>query len=163
MDTCTKKKQAELFKDFFTRYGTYEAETAEKTIHIWQQHPEKLYAQSDVLKYIESANKDIERLELTIAMLQAYKMELVKRYNYLETTPTRQKIKLQRYKKYRGNVFYYIVFYTVDLTTGHEEETQRKTYKGAERKQAFSDFETICKGNPQAIIEKDIEKSRWEA
>lgn len=162
MDSCTKAKQEDLFKEFFTKYSDYSKESAERSIHIWQQHPEKLYTQKDVLYRLNSANQDIERLEKIIAMLQAYKIELVKRYNYLETTPTKQKIKLERYKKYQGNIFYYIIFYTVDLITGHEEETERRTYKGSDRKQAFTDFEKLCKEYKNAIIEKDITKKAWE-
>lgn len=161
-DTCTKKKQDQLFKEFFTKYTHYSTDSAEKTFHIWQEHPEKLHTQKEVLKRLNSADQDIEKLENYIAMLQAYKIELVKRYNYLETTPTKQKIKLQRYKKYQGNVFYYIIFYTVDLETGHEEETERRTYKGTERKQALEDFEKLKKENQNFLFEKDIDKKSWE-
>jgi hypothetical protein len=42
------------------------------------------------------ADADIQRLEKNIAMLKAYKMGLVDRYNYLATSPTREKILLQQ-------------------------------------------------------------------
>lgn len=162
MDTCTKSKSSQLMQDLFTRYSYHSKDTAEHTINIFGIHPEKLHNQTDVLRRIDSTSKDIERLEKYIAMLTVYRMELVKRYNYLETVPTKTKIKLQRYKKYQGKVYYYIIYYSIDLETGHEEETKRTTYAGTERKKAFEEFEKLCKENPTFIIEKDLEKGRWE-
>lgn len=34
-DTCTKEKQENLFKELFTRYGSYSESPAERTIHIF--------------------------------------------------------------------------------------------------------------------------------
>lgn len=162
MDNCTMSKCSQLMQELFTRYNYHSKDTAEHTIHIFGIHPEKLHKQSEVLRRIESANQDIERLEKYIAMLTAYRMELVNRYNYLETTPTKTKIKLQRYKKYQGKVYYYIIYYSIDLETGHEEETKRITYAGTERKKAIEEFDKLCKNNPNFIIEKDIAKGKWE-
>lgn len=162
MDSCTKQKQEELYKKLFSKYGNYIKEYNTTQFYISCDHPEKMETESDVLKWLHHADQDIEKLELYIARLQAYKMELIKRYNYILTRPTKEKILLQRHKKYQGNVFYYIIFYLVDLETGTEKETNRITYKGTERKQAFTDFDKICKEHKNAIIEKDIEKKNWE-
>lgn len=162
MDTCNALKQEKLLHDLFDLYGNYHKDMTSKQFYITCEHPEKIETESDIMKWLDHANKDIEKLELYIARLQAYKMELVKRYNYIMTRPTKEKILLQRYKKYRGNVYYYIIFYTVDLETGTEKETDRKTYKGTEKKQALKDFETICKDHKNAIIIKDIDKKSWE-
>lgn len=89
-------------------------------------------------------------------------MELVKRYNYILTVPTKEKILLKRHKKYRGNVYYYIIFYSVNLETGEETETDRKIYKGSERKKAFEDYNMICIDHVGAICEMDVERNKWE-
>ena len=162
MDTCTKKKQVQLYKDFFTLYGNYQEKYTSKQFYISAEHPNNIHTEKEVLKALKSADENIEKLELYIAMLQSYKIELVNRYNYLMTTPTKEKILLQRYKKYNGKVFYYIRFYSVDLTIGEETETDTKTYKGTERKQAFSDFENLKKEHTNAIFETDTEKKHWE-
>ena len=111
---------------------------------------------------MKRAEEDINRLENYILQLKAYEIALTERYNYLETVPKKQKIKLQRYKKYRGNVFYHIIFYEVNLDTNEEIEIKRTTYKGTERKQALIDFESLKTEYKSAIFVKDIEKSKYE-
>lgn len=162
LGNCTKTRQQVLFENLFKQYGSYRKEYTTKTLYLHAEHPEKMHTQDEVTKAFLKADAAIEELETYIAMYKAYKIELAKRYNYLETRPTKEKIKLQRYKKYQGNVFYYIIFYLVDLETGEEIETDRQTYKGTERKQAFTDFDKICKEHKNAVIEKDIDRKSWE-
>ena len=100
---------------------------------------------SDIAARIKYWRNEIDKLEKNIAMLKAYKMGLVDRYNYLATSPTREKILLQRVKKYGGKVAYYIIFYSVNLTDGHEVEKDRLTFAGSERRQAFKKFEELAK------------------
>lgn len=162
-DTCTKQKEEMLFNELFSKYGSA-SEYAEKTLHIFQIHPDKLENTSEVLKAFERADKDLERLEHLVAMLNIYKMRLTHRFNYLETAPTKQKIKLERYRQYKGKVFYYIKFFVVNLDSGSESETISKqlTFKGTEKKQAISKFEELKKEYKNAIFEIDIQKKYWE-
>lgn len=162
MGSCATYAQNKLFKEFFMQYGTYREEYHTQHLYLSAEHPSNIYTLEGVQKYIKRADDNITELQKYIDMMQAYKMELVKRYNYILTVPTKEKILLKRHKQYRGNVYYYIIFISVNLETGEETETDRKTYKGSERKQAFADFEKIAKEHKNAIIQKDIEKSRFE-
>lgn len=162
MGGCNLLKHEALFQEFFTLYGSYCTEPANKTIHLYQPHPEKIHTIKEIEKRLHEADHDIEKLEKYIVMLQSYKIELVKRYNYIATAPTQKKIKLQRYKKYQGNVFYYVIVYDVDLISGHEQEAERQTFKGTERKQATAVFEQLKAQYTNAMIEIDIDKKSWE-
>ena len=159
---CNSIQYKKLLDEFFSIYGTVSTQEANKTIRIWQPHPNTIHNTKEVIKRIESAEKDIERLENYILQLKAYEIALTERYNCLETVPTKHKIKLQRNKKYQGNVFYYIIFYDVNMETNEEIETKRTTYKGTERKQAIADFEQLKNEYKCAIFEIDIEKPKYE-
>lgn len=162
MDACTLEKSENLLKELFTRYGSYTKEMSEKTIRIYEQHPEKLHTESDILHYFDKAQKDIEQLERVILQLKAYENALTERYNFIKTAPTKQKIKLYREKKYQDKVYYFILFYSVNLTDGHEELIQSIKYTGKERRKAIEDFEQLQKEKKNTIFEKDIEKRYWE-
>ena len=156
MGACNAIKYQDLINEFFRLYGGCSTQEANKTIHIWHPHPETIHKSSEIAERIKRAEDDIKRLENYILQLKAYEIALTERYNCL------QKIKLKRYKKYRGNVFYYIIFYNVNLDTNEEIEIKRNTYKGTERKQALIDFEALKTVYKSAIFVKDIEKSKYE-
>lgn len=162
MDTCTLEKSENLLKELFTRYGNYNKEMSDKTIRIYEQHPEKLHTEKDILYYFDKAQKDIEQLERVILQLKAYENALTERYNFIKTAPTKQKIKLYREKRWKDKVYYYILFYSVNLIDNHEELTQTIKYTGKERKRAIEDFEQLQKEKKNVIFEKDIEKRSWE-
>ena len=162
MDTCTLEKSENLLKELFTRYGSYTKEMSEKTIRIYEQHPEKLHTEKDILHYLDRSEKDIEQLERCILQLKAYQSALVERYNFIKTSPLKKKIKLLREKKYQGNVFYYLLFYDVNLSDDHEELTKTIKYTGKERKKALNHFEQLQKEKKDTIFEKDIEQRSWE-
>ena len=69
---------------------------------------------------------------------------------------------MYREKRYQEKVFYYIQFYDVNLTDGHEELTHSIKYTGKERKQAIEHFEQLKKEKSNAIFEMDIDKKSWE-
>ena len=151
-----------LFKELFTRYGNYTEEMSEKTIRIYEQHPEKLHTEKDILHYFDKAQKDIEQLERVILQLKAYENALTERYNFIKTAPTKQKIKLYREKRWKDKVYYFILFYSVNLTDGHEELMQSIKYTGKERRKAIEDFEKLQKERTGVIFEKDIKRAKWE-
>ena len=161
-DTCTLEKSESLLKELFTRYGNYNKEMSDKVIRIYEQHPEKLYTEKDILHYFDRAQKDIEQLERLILQLKAYENALTERYNFIKTAPTKQKIKLYREKRYQDKVYYFILFYSINLIDGHEELTQSIKYTGKERKKAIEDFKQLQKEKKNVIFEKDIEKRYWE-
>lgn len=162
MDTCRREKAESLLRELFTRYGNYSEEMSEKVIRIYEQHPEKLHTEKDILHYFSQAQKDIERLERAILQLKAYESALTERYNFIKTAPTKEKIKLYREKRYQEKVFYFILFYSVNLEDGHEELTRSIKYAGKDRRKAIEDFEKLQKERTGVIFEKDIERGKWE-
>ena len=78
------------------------------------------------------------------------------------SAPTKQKIKLYREKRWKDKVYYYILFYSVNLTDGHEELMQSIKYTGKERRKAIEDFEKLQKERTGVIFEKDIKRAKWE-
>lgn len=151
-----------LLNKLFTIYGQPQKQMSDKVIRIYEQHPERLHTEKDILNSFARVNQDLERLEEVILELKAYQIELTNRYNYIKTAPTKQKIKLYREKRYQEKVFYYIQFYDVNLTDGHEEMTNSIKYTGKERKQAIEHFGQLKKEKNNTIFEKDIERKSWE-
>lgn len=160
-DTCENMHER-LMKELFTIYGQSQKQMSDKVIRIYEQHPERLHTEKDILNSFARVNQDLERLEEVILELKAYQIELTNRYNYIKTAPTKQKIKLYREKRYQEKVFYYIQFYDVNLTDGHEEMTHSIKYTGKERKQTIEHFEQLKKEKKNTIFEKDIAKKSWE-
>lgn len=72
-----------------------------KTIHIYEQHPENLHSEKEILERFSHAKGTIEELEETLLELKSYQIELSKRYNYILTSPIKKKIELKREKLYR--------------------------------------------------------------
>lgn len=160
-DTCENMHER-LINELFTIYGQPRKETSDKVIRIYEQHPEHLHTERDILNSFTHVRENMERLEEIMLELKAYQIELTNRYNYIKTAPIKQKIKLQREKRYQEKVYYYIQFYDVNLTDGHEELTHSIKYTGKERKQAIEHFEQLKKEKKNTIFEKDIEKKSWE-
>ena len=160
-DTCEIMHER-LVNELFTVYGQPQKRMSEKVIRIYEQHPERLHTEKDILNSFEHTKQNLELLEEVILELKAYEIELTNRYNFIKTAPTRQKIKLYREKRYQEKVFYYIQFYDVNLTDGHEELTHSIKYTGKERKQAIEHFEQLKKEKSNAIFEMDIDKKSWE-
>lgn len=154
--------QNELFRKLFSKYGSYRIETCDKRINIWESHPDKLKNEKEIENCMKHSADTIRDLENAIDMMKAYQAALIDRYNFFMTSPKQKKIRLERYKKYRGNVFFYIIHYEINLINGEQIEVKRITYTGKERKKAFQDFEKAKKENPAAIIEVDTENHRWE-
>lgn len=153
VDTCTKKH----FKNIFTKYGYYTTNLAETGARFYLQHPEELHKKEDVLHYLQKIDGYKKELEELKKQLDAYAAEMTERYNFLLLSPTKEKIVLQRKKDtWKNLVYYFIVFYSVNLNDGHETETERIKFKGTERKQAFQKFKELQNANKNAIFEEKI-------
>lgn len=161
--TCTESGRVEAFRQLFSKYGYYHAETCDKRIYIYEHHPEQLNTQTEIIEAFKHSQMTIKQLEYTISQLKAYQMALTEQYNFITTSPTKEKIKLSRYCRYSDRkVFYYIKFYIVNLNNNHEELTETITYSGRERKQALEHFESLQKEHKNATFEKDIAPACWE-
>lgn len=154
--------QEKLIKNLFSKYGSYHKETSDKVIRIYEQHPEQLHTQKDVLNSLKRAQSDIDQLAEVIEELKAYRIALTERYNFLEISPMKKKIKLLRKKRYQDKVYYYLLFYSVNLSDGHEELTDSIKFSGKDRKKAIDEFERLKSSEKNTIFEKDIENRPWE-
>lgn len=108
-DTCETMHER-LINELFTIYGQPQKRMSEKVIRIYEQHPERLHTEKDILNSFAHVSQDLERLEEVILELKAYQLELTNRYNFIITAPTKQKIKLYREKRYQENGF---LLYTI--------------------------------------------------
>lgn len=157
LGTCEHSQEI-LFQKLFYRFGSYQKEMSDKTIHLYEQHPEKLHTEKDILNYFDRSARDLEQLEECILELKAYQMALTQRYNFIKTSPAKKKIKIKREQRYQEKVYYYILFYNVNLNDGYEELTNSIKYPGKERKQALLYFEQLKKENPDCIFEMEVKK-----
>lgn len=155
LGTC-EHSQDVLFKKLFSQYGYYREDTSNKKIGIYEQHPEHLHTENEILRYFERSQEDIDELQETILQLKAYQTELTRRYNFIKTSPVKKKIVLKRQQRWHENVFYYIFFYDVNLNDGHEEQTKCIKYAGKDRKKAFDMFKQLKSSNPGADFTEDI-------
>lgn len=111
--TCTNQKNVELFRKLFTRYGYYSPETCEKHINLYEPHPENLNTHELIEKAFERTAQDIRLLEYAIEQLKAYQIALSEQYNYIATSPTREKISLIRRRSYSDKKVFIISSFTV--------------------------------------------------
>ena len=112
LGTCEHSQEI-LFKKLFCRYGNYQKEMSDKTIRLYEQHPENLHTEKDILNYLDRSTRDLEQLEECILELKAYQMALTQRYNYIKTAPTKKKIKIKREQRYQKK--YFIIFCFITL------------------------------------------------
>ncbi len=155
-------KQQELFKELFTKYGSYLEEYNTKTIYLHAEHPNKIKTTAEIEKRIDQVNKDITMLNNYIEMLQAYNISLVERYNFLCCCNYTKIIRLKREKRYNNKVFYFLCEIMRNDETGQEELTNCIKYSGTERAAAIKEFERMKTINKNAVFEMDIKKSKFE-
>ena len=161
-ETETETAEPSILDKFFTKYGQPHS-IAEHTKHLFAYRATELHTQNDVMRQLKRADDDIKELEYYIECLKAHRVELVQQYNYLATSPTKNKIRLERKKNsWTNKVNYFIIHLVVNLNDLSEVESGRETFEGKDRKQALERFEALSGEHPDYILEKDIEKARWE-
>lgn len=149
------------YKDeLFTRYGS---PTREAEVKIWGylKRPESCNTFDDVAGFDGRAGQLIAQCQHLIEQLTEYRQDLAARYAQLATMPSKDSVKLERYKKYDNSVIYYIRFYT-EYEDGAKVETATETFPGKERHAAIKRFEELKKERPGIEYIKDIEKKSWE-
>jgi len=151
-----------LLDEFFTRYGQ-PSSTTERTIHVFAHRASELHTKSDILASIKRADGQIKQMEHYIECLKAHQAELVQQYNFITTSPTKNKIRLERRKNtWTNKVMYHIIHLTVNLNDLSEVESSRESFQGKERKKALNRFAELENSHPDYILEKDIEIPSWE-
>lgn len=149
------------YKDeLFTRYGSPSRE-AEVKIWGYLKRPECCNTFDDVAGFDGRAGQLIAQCQHLIEQLTEYRQDLAARYAQLATMPSKDSVKLERYKKYDNSVIYYIRFYT-EYEDGTKVETATETFPGKERHAAIKRFEELKKARPGIEYIKDIEKKSWE-
>ena len=125
-------------------------------------HPDKLDTLDRVELYDKSAARMIEEMEGYIEALKGYRQALAERYSQLVTMPYTLHLELVRHKGY----FDKRVTYTLRLyrlyEDGHQQDEEKTTYAGTQRRQAMEDFETEKKKRPGIPAVLDIGKKSWE-
>lgn len=100
-------------------------------------------------------------LEEAIKTLQSYRKDIAERADFLINSNPAKRILLEREKRWKGNVTYYLRFISV-YPDGTEGEISCTTYPGSERHAAIKDFKEFVKTHPGIPHEMNIEKSKWE-
>ncbi|WP_294215585.1 LPD29 domain-containing protein [Pseudobutyrivibrio sp.] len=155
-------QQENVLDSFFRRYGS-PSEFAEHTLHLYAHRASGLHTEADILREIKRADDFMKDLQHYMECLKAHQAELVKQYNFIATSPTKNKIRLERKKNsWTNKVMYSIIYFTVNLNDFSETESGRESFEGKERKKALDRFAELEASHPDYILEKDIEKARWE-
>lgn len=112
--------------------------------------------------YDRWARDALARLEQAQKQIQAYRLDLMERYNYLLQNPGTLSIELHRRKSYATNRVEYYLTHVRTYPDGTTHTEIRQKYSGKERHKAIADFRAECKRHPGAPQVLDIEKSPWE-
>lgn len=139
----------------------YSRGTIDHTKYIRLYDPRKTTDIKTLRKYDDWARRDIAELEAEIETIQAYRLDLMERAQYLTAEPGTLSIELHRRRTYRGNVEYYLQFVRT-YPDGTSRTEQNTMYSGKERNKAIADYRAACKDHPGAPCVLDIEKSPLE-
>lgn len=144
-----------LFSGYNCRDGI-----AELRQSYYFHRPDKLESPAEVAQEDGRVAAAIQEMQGRIAALQSYRAALQQRYASLVTMASRQVIRLERYRCY--DTISYFLTVRRRYEDGTETVESNKKYPGKERNQAIKDFQALASANPAAILEKSIEKSKWE-
>lgn len=108
----------------------------------------------------DMAVREIERLQNELSALQAYRLDLMDRAQYLSTASYTVSVELHRHKYCSGVEYKLQIVRTYEDGTRHEDN--RTMYSGKDRHKAISDYKAACKSHPGAETVLDIEKGSWE-
>ena len=132
-----------------------------KTLHIYCRDPSTETSLKRLRDMDDMTARAIERLQNELTALQAYRLDLMDRAQYLATASYTVSVELHRHKLYCGGVEYKLqIVRTYEDGTRHEDN--RTIYTGKDRHKAISDYKSACKSHPGAETVLDIEKGRWE-
>lgn len=132
-----------------------------KTLHIYCSDPRTETSLKRLRRLDDMTAKEIERLQNELSALQAYRLDLMERAQYIATASYTVSVELHRHKLYCGGVEYKLqIVRTYEDGTRHEDN--RTMYSGKDRYKAISDYKAAFKSHPGAETVLDIEKGRWE-
>lgn len=132
-----------------------------KTLHIYYSDPSNVTNMDRLRVLDEMTTRAIERLQNELSALQAYRLDLMDRAQYLSTASYTVSVELHRHKRYCGGVEYNLQIVRT-YEDGTRNEDSHTMYTGKERHKAIADYKAACKSHPGAETVLDIEKGRWE-
>lgn len=124
-------------------------------------HPAKLDTIDRVKLYDDSAVRAIERMETYIDQLKSYRQSLADRYAALASMPYTYRLELKRYKGWSDKRVTYTLRLIRVYEDGHEEDEEKTTYAGTERREALKEYEAMKKARPGISCLLDLEKRSW--
>lgn len=125
-------------------------------------HPDKLDTLDRVELYDQSAVRMVQEMEDYIEVLKGYRQALAERYAALASMPYTYRLELKRYKGWSDKRVTYTLRLVRVYEDGHEEDEEKTTYAGTERRKALKEYETMKKARPGISCLLDLEKRIWE-
>ena len=123
--------------------------------------PDKL-KEDQIKRNDETAARLILECERTAETLREYRQALASRYAALNTMPYQERLEIERYRSYRGNLVTYYVRIVRTYEDGTQTKTLSETYPGKERWNAISRFEKLKRQRPGIEVLEDISPQSWE-
>lgn len=148
------------YEPYFSRFGAIRDE-AEIRITAYLLRPETLSDLSRIAWNDQRASDLIDQCRDIISAMEAYRADLARRYGEIAAAPRQRFVRLEREKRYRGNVIYTLSIGS-RLLDGTGEQADRTTYPGTQRNKAIADYRAALKQYPGICAELLIEKSPWE-
>lgn len=149
------------YKDeIFTRYGS-PCKEAEIKFYSWLNRPDNCKTFDEIRHNDERAAQLIAECKRMVSLMIEYRQDLAARYNALATMPSKDSVKLERFKRYDNSVIYHIRFFT-EYEDSTKVETATETFTGKERHKALKRFAELQKQHPGIEYIKDIDKKQWE-
>ena len=132
-----------------------------KTLHIYCRDPSTETSLKRLRDMDDMTARAIERLQNELSALQAYRLDLMDRAQYLSTASYTVSVELHRHKQYCGGVYDSLKVDRNETSRAQHEDSLTR-YTGKERHKAIADYKAACKSHPGAETVLDIEKGRWE-
>lgn len=141
---------------------SWRGDEAEVKIYDHLRLPSKLTDLEGIKLYDRSAAGTIQRMEEAIEALKGYRQALAERYAVLASMPYTYRLELKRYKGWSDKRVTYTLRLVRVYEDGHEEDEEKTTYAGTERREALKEYEAMKKARPGISCILDLEKRSWE-
>lgn len=129
-------------------------------LRFYAMRPDKI-SRKNLMYYDGRALNEIREAEAYIQALKAYRLDLAKRMQSLETMSYHTELSLVRHRGWNDPVSYYLALSKV-YEDGTVEDLQRTVYEGRERHTAIADYKKLLKQHPGINAKMDIAKSKYE-
>ncbi|MBP3406559.1 MAG: hypothetical protein J6N18_10680 [Kiritimatiellae bacterium] len=140
---------------------TREQRNYDNTIYFDLQDPSNACSLETLRCRDRNASNLLARLQSAIDRVQAYRLDMADRAQFLATAAYTVSVELHRHRAYQGGVTFQLeTVRTYSDGTRHTES--RTVFTGKERHKAIAAYKAACRAYPGAENVLDIEKARWE-